>query len=100
MKTMTTTEARSGWADLIEHVIKGGSMLITRNGKPKAMIGPPVDLERVRDDLETLRSATAGLRSFSGHHGGSTMADTATRLCDFADRFAAKAVAGAGQDGS
>lgn len=46
------------------------------------------------DDLSTLRQSTAGLRSFSGHHGGSTMADCAERLSAFSDRFAARGKVG------
>jgi antitoxin (DNA-binding transcriptional repressor) of toxin-antitoxin stability system len=41
MTTMGFYEARTHLSELLDHVAKGRKVLITRRGKPAALIGPP-----------------------------------------------------------
>ena len=41
MTTMGFYEARSHLSEVLDHVAKGKKVLITRRGKPVALIGPP-----------------------------------------------------------
>jgi len=41
MTTMGFYEARTHLSELLDHVAKGGKILITRRGRPAAVIGPP-----------------------------------------------------------
>ena len=41
MTTMGIYEARTHLSELLDHVAKGRKILITRRGKPAALLGPP-----------------------------------------------------------
>ena len=41
MTTMGFYEARTHLSELLDHVAKGRKVLITRRGRPAALIGPP-----------------------------------------------------------
>jgi prevent-host-death family protein len=41
MTTMSFYEARTHLSELLDHVAKGRKVLITRRGKPAALISPP-----------------------------------------------------------
>lgn len=61
MTTMGFYEARTHLSELLDEVAKGKKILITRRGRPAALIGPP-PLENRRDRVRSLkrrwRSAT------------------------------------------
>ena len=46
MTTMGFYEARTRLSELLDHVTKGKKVLITRHGKPAALIGPPPKQDR------------------------------------------------------
>ena len=48
MTTMGFYEARTHLSELLDHVAKGKKILITRRGKPAALLGPPPE-ENQRD---------------------------------------------------
>ena len=58
---MTATEAGRAFSDLLDRVVAGEALEITRGGVPVAVIGPSrvrcVSAERVRDLLGTLPPA-------------------------------------------
>ncbi len=41
MTTMSFDEARTHFSELLDQVAKGKTVLITRRGKPAAVLGPP-----------------------------------------------------------
>ncbi|MHB1421863.1 MAG: type II toxin-antitoxin system Phd/YefM family antitoxin [Gemmataceae bacterium] len=41
MTTMNFSEARRHFSELLDQVVKGKTVLITRRGKPAAVLGPP-----------------------------------------------------------
>ena len=45
--TMTVSEARATWAELLDHVLQGDEVTLTRHGRPVAVVVHP-DLLRVR----------------------------------------------------
>ena len=58
MTTMGFYEARTRLSELLDHVAKGKRILITRRGKPAALLTPPPKTER-RDVRETVREMLA-----------------------------------------
>jgi prevent-host-death family protein len=46
MTTMSFYEARTHLSELLDDVAKGKSVLITRRGRPAALIGPPPNEDR------------------------------------------------------
>lgn len=67
-KTLSVAEAKAGLSDAIRAVEAGGTVLITRHGKPVAALVKPEDMER----LEMLRAAgpQQGLASIAGGWDG------------------------------
>jgi prevent-host-death family protein len=60
MKTMSFYEARTHLSALLDEVAAGKSILITRRGKPAAVLGPPpgengVDVKQVIEEMKALR---------------------------------------------
>ena len=63
-KIISVAEAKASFSECIRKVEAGGSLLITRHGKPVAVLARPADLEH----LERLRKAgpQSGLASIAG----------------------------------
>jgi antitoxin (DNA-binding transcriptional repressor) of toxin-antitoxin stability system len=60
MTTMGFYEARTHLSELLDHVAKGRKILITRRGKPAALISPPPrqdqrDVHHVVEEMLALR---------------------------------------------
>jgi antitoxin (DNA-binding transcriptional repressor) of toxin-antitoxin stability system len=60
MTTMGFYEARTHLSELLDHVAKGKKVLITRHGKPAALLGPPPkrgrrDVRQVVQDMLAFR---------------------------------------------
>ena len=58
MTTMGFYEARTHLSELLDHVAKGRKVLITRRGKPVALIGPPPKRDQ-RDVRQVVREMLA-----------------------------------------
>jgi antitoxin (DNA-binding transcriptional repressor) of toxin-antitoxin stability system len=58
MTTMGFYEARTHLSALLDHVAKGKKVLITRRGKPAALIGPPPKRNQ-RDVRQVVREMLA-----------------------------------------
>jgi len=62
MTTMGFYEARTHLSELLDNVAKGKKVLITRHGKPAALIGPPPkkdqrDVRRVVQEMLAFRDS-------------------------------------------
>jgi prevent-host-death family protein len=60
MKTLSSSEARTHFSELLDQVAKGKRVLITRRGRPAALLTPPPDeahgdVERVIEEMKALR---------------------------------------------
>ncbi len=60
MTTISFYEARTHLSELLDQVARGKRVLITRRGKPAALLSPPptdseVDLKQVITDMKALR---------------------------------------------
>jgi prevent-host-death family protein len=60
MTTISFYEARTHFSELLDQVAKGKTVLITRHGKPAALLSPPpaetkVDVKQVISDMKALR---------------------------------------------
>jgi prevent-host-death family protein len=60
MTTIGFYEARTHLSELLDEVAKGRSLLITRHGRPAALLSPPPtqedeDIKRVLADMKALR---------------------------------------------
>ena len=53
---MTVSEARATWAELLDHVLQGEEVTLTRHGRPVAVVVHP-DLLRVRRSDDALAAA-------------------------------------------
>jgi prevent-host-death family protein len=58
MTTMGFYEARTHLSELLDHVARGKKVLITRRGKPVALIGPPPKRDQ-RDVRQVVREMLA-----------------------------------------
>ena len=58
MTTMGFYEARTHLSELLDHVAKGKKVLITRRGRPAAVISPPPN-ENQRDVRQTVKEMLA-----------------------------------------
>ena len=58
MTTMGFYEARTHLSEVLDHVAKGKKVLITRRGKPAAVIGPP-SKQGQRDVRQVVREMLA-----------------------------------------
>ncbi len=83
MTTMGFYEARTRLSELLDHVAKGKRILITRRGKPAALLTAPPKTER-RDVRETVREMLA-LRDREGPTLGGKV--TIRELIDEGRRF-------------
>lgn len=54
--TMTVSEARATWAQLLDHVLQGDEVTLTRHGRPVAVVVHP-DLLKVRRADDALAAA-------------------------------------------
>ena len=64
METRTATDAAASVPAMIEHAIKGGSTVITKNGKRKAAMVPV-------EDFDHYQFLTRSTREGAGQGGGS-----------------------------
>jgi prevent-host-death family protein len=60
MTTISFYDARTHFSELLDQVAKGKRVLITRRGKPAALLSPPpaktkVDVEQVIAEMKVLR---------------------------------------------
>ena len=83
MTTMGFYEARTHLSELLDQVAKGKKVLITRRGKPAALIGPPPKQDR-RDVRQVVRQMLA-LRDREGPTLGGQV--TIRELIDEGRRF-------------
>src|SRR5947209_281917 len=79
MRTISFSEARTHLSDLLDQVAKGKRFLITRRGKPAALLGPPPpeakqDVEAEKDVAQVIKEMRA-LRE----HEGPTLGDLTIR---------------------
>ena len=64
MTTMGFYEARTHLSEVLDRVAKGGKVLITRRGKPAALIGPPPT-----DDRQDVRQVVKEMLAFRDREG-------------------------------
>ena len=83
MTTMGFYEARTHLSELLDHVAKGKTILITRRGRPAALIGPPPE-EKQRDVRQVVQEMLA-LRDREGPTLGGRV--TIRELIDEGRRF-------------
>jgi prevent-host-death family protein len=57
MKTMTYYEARTHFSALLDRIAKGEQVLITRRGRPAAVLSPPP-----REDAKTMKELIAEMK--------------------------------------
>jgi prevent-host-death family protein len=50
-------QARQSWRSLLDKVLKGEDVVIERNGKALAVLIPVEDYEKIRDELDDMRTA-------------------------------------------
>jgi prevent-host-death family protein len=55
MQTLDSNEARLHWRELLDRTIAGEGTIITRYGKPTAVVVPFVDWQALQEDLDDLR---------------------------------------------
>jgi prevent-host-death family protein len=60
MTSISYYEARTHFSELLDQVARGKSILITRRGRPAALLGPPppearTDIKRVVGEIKALR---------------------------------------------
>jgi prevent-host-death family protein len=53
-KRMSSDAVRSGWRDVVDNVMAGGTVLVERYNKPVAVVIPYADFMAVREQLEDL----------------------------------------------
>jgi prevent-host-death family protein len=62
VRTVTITEARAAWSNLLDAAARGEQITITRRGVPVAMLIPPITLYPDRDAaIEGLKNASRGI---------------------------------------
>jgi antitoxin (DNA-binding transcriptional repressor) of toxin-antitoxin stability system len=83
MTTMGFYEARTRLSELLDHVAKGRKVLITRRGKPAALISPPPT--KNRRDVHQLVQEMLALRDREGPTLGGQV--TIRELIDEGRRF-------------
>jgi prevent-host-death family protein len=54
VKRMSSDAVRSGWRDVVDNVMAGGTVLVERYNKPVAVVIPYADFLAVREQLEDL----------------------------------------------
>jgi len=64
MTTMGFYEARTHLSELLDHVAKGKKVLITRRGKPAALISPPP-----KQDQQDVRQVVQEMLAFRNREG-------------------------------
>jgi prevent-host-death family protein len=64
VKTITSSQAKARWSDLLDCVAKGEQFTITRRGVPVAMLMPPSDVSRsnVRETIKAMIESRKGNR--------------------------------------
>lgn len=65
MRTVSVTEAKTQWVQLLQAVARGESITITRRGKPVAVLGPtpkvePIDRAKVVEAIERIKELRKG----------------------------------------
>jgi len=83
MTTMGFYEARTHLSELLDHVAKGKKVLITRRGKPAALMSPPP--KRDQRDVHQVVKEMLALRDRGGPTLGSRV--TLHELIDEGRRF-------------
>ena len=83
MTTMGFYEARTHLSELLDQVAKGNKVLITRRGKPAALLGPPP-----KEDQHDVRLVVKEMLAFRDSEGP-TLGDQVTirELIDEGRRF-------------
>ena len=66
MTTMGFYEARTHLSELLDHVAKGKIILITRRGKPAALIGPPPNPKKDQQDVRQVVKEMLAFRDREG----------------------------------
>ncbi len=83
MTTMGFYEARTHLSELLDHVAKGKKILITRRGKPAALIGPPP-----KEDQQDVRQVVKEMLAFRDREGPTLGGQASIReLIDEGRRF-------------
>jgi prevent-host-death family protein len=59
VKHIDVKAARRQWPDLIDEAEAGGEIMITRQGRPVARLGPIMPIRRALPSLKALRDASA-----------------------------------------
>ncbi len=59
IKVMSSDAARSGWRDVVDHVVAGGTVLVRRYKKPVAAVIPYADFVALQEQLEDLYDVRA-----------------------------------------
>ncbi|MGP0074789.1 MAG: type II toxin-antitoxin system Phd/YefM family antitoxin [Bryobacteraceae bacterium] len=71
MATVSSSEARNRWGELLDRAAQGETIMITRRGKTVARMVPEVErsMEKIRRAVESIRARAARWRSgkVSGH---------------------------------
>ena len=79
MREITHRQMRNDSADVLRRVAAGETILVTNNGRPAAMIGPPpsdaLALLSVQGQLRKALSEPAGLRSIKRTKSHKTTAE-------------------------
>jgi prevent-host-death family protein len=62
MRTVTVTEARATWSNLLDATARGEQITITRYSVPVAMLAPPIKPNPDRDAaIEAFRNGSQGI---------------------------------------
>ncbi|MGE0116282.1 MAG: type II toxin-antitoxin system Phd/YefM family antitoxin, partial [Steroidobacteraceae bacterium] len=57
MTVLDTRSVRAQWRDVVDQVVAGSDVIVTRAGKPTVAVISYADYERIQDELADLRSA-------------------------------------------
>jgi prevent-host-death family protein len=82
MSSIGFYKARTRLSELLDQVAKGKSVLITRRGKPAAVLGPP-PAEQTKD----VRQVIAEFKAYSKRQGRTLGGATARELIEEGRRF-------------
>ena len=86
MTILDTRSVRSQWRDVVDQVLAGSDVIVTRSGKPTVAVISYADYERIQDELADLRSgqmAAAMLAQLdAGKITASPLAEVKQRLAE------------------
>jgi prevent-host-death family protein len=88
MKTMSFYEARTHFSDLLNEVAKGKKILITRRGKPAALLSPPpAEAKTPAEAKKDVRQIVKEMLEYRDRHGPTLGGISVRELIEEGRRF-------------